>query len=415
MVRTSRRKERAAGALTSVMTDTLSLTAPAPARPRFRSAALVVMMLTSFLLVTAEFLPNGVLTEFARDLGVTPGQAGQAVTVTALVGFLVAPTIGLLVPRLDRRTLLVWLAFAAAASNLLVAIAPSLAIVLASRVLLGAALSGFWAMSLTVSARIAGPERLGRAVMFTTAGTSLATVLGVPLGVLLSTIADWRAVFAGAAVVTAAVGVAVRLLLPRVPSESAASLGILASTLRRPGIGLGLSGHVLTVFGHFTAYTYIRLALERIQQDGEPLAEGSIVVLLALFGVGGLVGNIVTGAIVDRHLALLSAVVPVLVGLPIVAVVVWPTSLGVVGAAVVVWGAAFAAWLIVLNAWIGRRLPDRLEAGGGLVVAGFQLAIMLAAAVGGLLVDAAGVQAAYLTGIAAVAVGATLFGIAGRR
>lgn len=403
------------------MTNTASLPTVderlSPPRERLRYGALVTMMVMSFVLVTAEFLPNGVLTEFARDLGVTAGQAGQAVTVTALVGFLVAPTIGLLVPRLDRRDLLVWLAVAAALSNLLVALAPSLGIVLASRVLLGAALSGFWSMSLTVASRIAGPERLGRAVMFTTAGTSLATVLGVPLGVLLSTFADWRAVFAGAAVVTAAVAVALRVLLPKVPAQSAASLAILGSTLRRPGIARGLAGHVLTVLGHFTAYTYIRLALERITEGPQrtPLDEGAIVLLLALFGVGGLVGNVVTGVIVDRHLGLLSAAVPVLVGAPIVAVILWPASLAVVGVAVVVWGVAFSAWLIVLNAWIGRRLPDRLEAGGGLVVAGFQLAIMLAAGIGGVLVDAAGVDAAYITGAVAVALGALLFGLAGRR
>jgi predicted MFS family arabinose efflux permease len=394
------------------MTNTASIPAvvDGPSIPsRRRYAALVVMMVTSFVLVTAEFLPNGVLTEFARDLGVTPGQAGQAVTITALVGFLVAPTIGLIVPRLDRRDLLVWLALAAAVSNMLVAIAPNLGIVLASRVLLGAALSGFWAMALTVSARIAGPGQLGRAMMFTTAGTSLATVLGVPLGVLLSTVTDWRTVFVATAIVSAAVAVGLRVLVPRTPSESAASLAVLGGTLRRPGIALGLAGHVLTVFGHFTAYTYIRLALERLTSD-----ESVVVILLALFGIGGLVGNIVTGVIVDRHLAVLSGLVPVVVGLAILAVILWPHSLAVVGTAVVVWGMAFAAWLIVLNAWIGRRLPDRLEAGGGLVVAGFQLAIMLAAGIGGLVVDASGVDVVYVVGTAAVMVGAVLFFAAGR-
>lgn len=402
------------------MTNTASLSTTeegsAPAH-RIRYAALVAMMVTSFVLVTAEFLPNGVLVELADGLGVTPGQAGQAVTVTALVGFLVAPTIGLMVPRLDRRTLLVWLTVGAAVSNLLVAIAPTLITVLAARILLGAALSGFWSMSLTVSARIAGPEHLGRAVMFTTAGVSLATVAGVPLGVLLSALADWRTVFVGAAVVSGAVAIALRLLLPRVPAEGAAGLRDLGAALTHPGVTLGLAGHVLIVFGHITAYTYIRLALERIEVGpaAAGLDEGAIVLLLAVFGAGGLIGNVVTAAIVDRHLALLSGVVPVLVGLPILAIVLWPHSLALVAAAVLVWGASFAAWLIVLNAWIGRRLPDRLEEGGGLVVAGFQGAIMLAAGIGGLLVDLSGVEVTYITGVIAVAVGALIFAMAARR
>ena len=92
-------------------------------------------MMLSFLLVTAEFLPNGMLTEMAAGLGVTPGQAGQTVTVTALVGLIVAPTVGMVFPRLDRRSLLVWMALAAAASNLIVAIAPNLVLVLLARFL----------------------------------------------------------------------------------------------------------------------------------------------------------------------------------------------------------------------------------------------------------------------------------------
>ncbi len=136
-------------------TAVLPVVAPPPLTSR-SYGALVSMMLMSFLLVTAEFLPNGVLTEMADELGVTVGQAGQTITVTAFVGLLVAPTVGMVFPRWDRRSLLVYTAVAAGVSNLAVAVAPNLALLLLSRVLLGAAISTFWAMSITVAAAIAG-------------------------------------------------------------------------------------------------------------------------------------------------------------------------------------------------------------------------------------------------------------------
>src|SRR5690606_38532203 len=182
-------------------------------------------------------------------------------------------------------------------SDLVVALAPTLPLILVSRALLGGAISAFWSMSLTVASRIAGPERLGRAVMFTTAGLSLATIMGVPLGVVLSSASDWRNAFVVLTLVSAAVALALRLSLPAVPAERSAGPTVLLSTLCWPGVGLGLVGHVLTVLGHVTAYTYIRPALERVGD------EGTVVLVLALFGVGGLVGNIVTGAVVDRWLA----------------------------------------------------------------------------------------------------------------
>ncbi|WP_221586233.1 MFS transporter [Microbacterium sp. G2-8] len=400
--------------MTSAHTDTTPLPSAAAPSPRLRYAALVMMTLTSFALVTAEFLPNGLLTEMAADLGVTPGQAGQTVTVTALVGLIAAPTVGLVVPRMDRRALLATLAAGAAVSNLAVAFAPELWLVLIARVLLGIALSGFWAMSLTVSSRVAGPEHLGRAVMFTTAGVSLATVAGVPIGVLLSSFADWRMVFVAAAVVTAAIAVGLWRLLPPVPAEPATRLTTLLDTLRRPGLSLGLAGHVLVVFGHVTAYTYIRLALDRVTLGAQPLDEAGIVTLLALFGVGGLAGNVIAGALVDRHLGVLRAAVPLLVAVSILVALLGTGSAWVFGAAVLVWGTAFGGWLIVLNTWIARLAPDRLESGGALVVVGFQLAIVLAAGIGGLLVDAAGILQTYAVATVCAAVGAVLFVSAGR-
>ncbi|WP_222710739.1 MFS transporter [Quadrisphaera setariae] len=372
--------------------------------------ALVVLMLTSFLLVTAEFLPNGMLTEMAVGLGVSPGAAGQTVTVTAFVGLVVAPFVGVLFPRLDRRTLLVGVSLAAGLSSVLAALAPNLALVLLARLLLGAAISSFWAMSITVAARVAGPERLGRAVMFTSAGMSLATVAGVPLGVVLSEATDWRVTFAVVGAASLLLAVPLRLLLPRVPAAPTSGVALLVDTLRRPGVALALTGHVLVVLGHFAAYTYVRLALERVPGAGAD----TVVLLLALFGVGGLVGNLVVGLVVDRAYPLVSLAVPLAVAVSVAAVVALPGALPVVSAAVVLWGFAFASWLIVINAWAGRRTPDRLEAGGSLVVVGFQLAIVLAAGLGGLLVDHAGVVVDYAMALVLLLVGTVLFGLSNR-
>lgn len=392
----------------------MTTTAPVPVASapveRIRYGALIVVMIMGFLLVTAEFLPNGLLTEMAEGLDITPGQAGQTVTVTALVGLIVAPTVGLMFPRIDRRSLLVWMALAAAVSNLVVAISPNLIIILLSRFLLGAAISTFWAMSITVAVRIAGPERLGRAVMFTSAGVSLATVAGVPAGVMLAEIMDWRTVFALAGVATGLLAIALRALLPSVPAAQVSSIRILVDTFRRPGVGLGLVGHVLVVLGHFLAYTYIRLALERMPD----VEAGTIVVLLALFGVGGLFGNIVIGMVVDRSFAFFAVLAPAVIAVAVVATILLADSVVGVGIVVFVWGFFFASWLIVVNTWVGHRMPDRLEAGGSLVVVGFQGAIMIAAGVGGLLVDSIGVETSYGLGAAALVIGAVLFGVSNR-
>lgn len=388
---------------------------PARSSSRMPYAALLTLMMMSFLLVTSEFLPNGVLTEMAANLGITTGQAGQTVSMTAFAGLIVALAVGSLFPRLDRRTLLVWMALLGALSNFVVALAPSFWLILVARFLLGAALSTFWSMSISAASSLVGPARLGRALMFTSGGVSLATVAGVPIGVMLSNAFDWRVGFAIIGVALALLAVALRFLLPKIPAATSSNFASLGRAFRRPGIALGLSGHVLVVLGHFAAYTYIRLALERVSDaSGQPIGASTIVFLLVLFGAGGLVGNLIIGLIVDRTFRVFSVASPLVIAAAVLTVIAAPGALWAVGIAVTVWGAFFASWLLVVNTWAGNRLPDQLEASGSLVVVGFQGAIFLAAAGGGALSDMLGVLPLYAAAILVLGFGSLLFGLAHR-
>ncbi|TIL56032.1 MAG: MFS transporter, partial [Mesorhizobium sp.] len=88
--------------------------------------AVVSLALGVFGLVTAEFLPASLLTRLAQDLGVSEGAAGQAVTATAVVGAIAAPTMAIVTKRLDRRLVMWMLTVLLIVSNLLAAFASSL-------------------------------------------------------------------------------------------------------------------------------------------------------------------------------------------------------------------------------------------------------------------------------------------------
>ncbi|MDJ0362521.1 MFS transporter [Rhodococcus sp. H29-C3] len=370
-------------------------------------SAIVAMTATSFVLVVAEFLPPSLLPSMAASLGISEGQAGQAVTATALVGFVTAPTIGMLFPSLDRRTLLGALAVAAAASNILVAVAPNLVVLLVARLLLGAAIGGFWAMSIAVAARLAAPHHLGRALMLVNTGTTAATVVGVPLGLYLGSLTSWRTVFAGVAVLTLVVAAMVLWVLPPVAPAAATGFGALRETLAIRGTRVALTGHVLVVLGHFVAFTYVRAALGLVPD----LDAGGVAVVLVVFGLGGFLGNLLIGLLVDKHLRSMRILVPALIATGIAGLAAFPGQTWLVVIAVGVWGFAFGAWLIVAATWMGHNAPEQMEAGGGLLVAGFQLAITLGAGLGGLLVDGGGIQLALTIAAGTSLVGGLLFGL----
>jgi predicted MFS family arabinose efflux permease len=263
-------------------------------------------------------------------------------------------------------------------------------------------------MSLAVAARLSAPSRMGRAVMLINLGTTLATVAGVPLGIFLGSLTDWRIVFLVIAAVTLVVSIALRVVLPPVAPAAGVGLRMLGETLAAPGIAWALIGHVLVVFGHFTAFTYVRSALARTPD----LDAGGVALLLSVFGVGGLVGNIVIGLLVDRHLHVLRFAVPGLIVVGVAGITLFPDDLAAIVFAIAVWGFGFGAWLTVITTWLARVVPDRMEAGGGLLVAGFQLAITLGAGIGGVLVDAIGSTWTFGVGAIAAFAGGILFGTA---
>jgi predicted MFS family arabinose efflux permease len=73
----------------------------------------------------------------------------------------------------------------------------------------------------------------------------------------------------------------------------------------------------------------------------------------------------------------------------------WPVAL-----AMVAWGALNSAIPVAWVNWLARGVSDEPEAGGGLLVAGIQLAIMLGAAFGGLLLDHFSIAATFSGGAA---------------
>ncbi|MCE0447334.1 MFS transporter [Streptomyces tricolor] len=92
-------------------------------------------------------LPVGLLPSLARDLHVSAGTAGLALTLPGLAAAAAAPLLPVAVRRADRRTVLWVLLLLLAAANLLTAHAPVFEVLLAARLLVGVCIGGVWAVA----------------------------------------------------------------------------------------------------------------------------------------------------------------------------------------------------------------------------------------------------------------------------
>lgn len=353
--------------------------------------AVISLALGVFGLVTAEFLPASLLTPLAQDLGVTEGTAGQAVTATAVVGAIAAPTMAIITKRLDRRLVMWGLTVLLILSNLLAAFASSLPVLLIARIMLGISLGGFWSMSAAMAMRLVPMRLMPRAMSIILTGVSVATVCAAPVGAYVGDVWGWRTAFMIASVVGALALLVQIATLPKLPPAGVASVRTLLEVIKRPMIRVALLVVLLVASGHFAGFTYIRPFLEKVPA----LDIETISLVLLAYGIGGFFGNFAGGFMAERSLKTAVGLAPLLIAVAALLLLTIGASPVVAAIAVAAWGFAFGAVPVGLQTWLVRAAPDQAESAGGLMVATFQVAIALGAVFGGLLVDNAGVASAF--------------------
>lgn len=389
----------------------LSTTTPPASEPAAWGGVLA-LSLSVFALVTAEFLPASVLTPMAADLRVSLGAAGQAVTATAVVGAFAALLAPVVSSRWDRRHVMLGLLLLLGLSNLLTAVATSLPVLLVARVMLGASLGGFWSMAAATAMRLVPMTLFPRAMSIVFTGVSVATVSAAPVGAYVSEALGWRAAFVIAGVVGVIAFLAVWFTLPKMRSTGAAAMGDLLEVAARGRVQLVLAGVILVISGHFAGFTYIRPVLEQVTH----LGAAAISLALLAFGGAGFIGNFAGAFLAERDPKLAVITGAGLVAAAMLAMIGLGASPWLAGAALTLWGMAFAMLPVGFQAWMVADAADRAELGGGLLTAAFQVAIASGAVIGGLVVDRFGVLSApAYCGVACLAGVVLVAGVLHRR
>ncbi|GAA2750629.1 MFS transporter [Amnibacterium kyonggiense] len=374
--------------------------------------AVLSVALGSFVLVLSEFLPIGLLPAIAADLRIGVGTAGLMVVVTALTGAIGAPVVTVFTSRVDRRTVLWSLVALLVVADVLGAIAPTFGVLLASRMLLGLCIGGFWALGAGIAGRLVRESAVIRATSLITGGVSVATVVSLPLGALVSAVATWRLAF----VIGAALGVvalALQLvLLPRIPSQQRVRFGTLGELLRVPRARIGLIATALAFIAQFSAYTYVAPYLEDLVRVSPTV----VTIALLAFGVAGIAGNFVAGVTLSRSVTGTLAVTKVVLALAVVALPLLAWSLPGVLVLLVVWGFVWGALPLGLQTWMSRAAPSASDGSLALFVSTIQIAISLGSVVGGVGVGRFGIAFDFfLAGGIAIAALVVLLSLGRRR
>ncbi len=259
-----------------------------------------------FAIGTTEFATMSLLPYFGRDLGIDAPQAGHVISAYALGVVVGAPLIAVLSARMAKRSVLILLMGAFALANGLSALAPSYGWMLLFRFCSGLPHGAYFGIAMLVAAMLVPPDKRirrwwGEIVLL--AAFTVATIVGVPLANWLGQSVGWRWGFGVVALLALMTAVMVALYAPRDRAGTDASPLRELGALRRGQVWLTLAIGAVGFGGVFAVYTYLADTLEQVTGAAPHVLPW----VLAVFGIGMTIGNLLVPRFADRALKLATA------------------------------------------------------------------------------------------------------------
>ncbi|MDK4703241.1 MFS transporter [Rhizobium sp. CNPSo 4062] len=265
--------------------------------PSRTAIALVTLALAvgSFGIGTGEFVIMGLLPNVADTFGVTTPEAGHVISAYALGVVVGAPIIAVLAAKMARRTLLLLMMAIFAAGNISSAFAPTFESFTALRFITGLPHGAYFGVAALVAASMVPVHRRVRAVGQVMLGLTIATLIGTPIATFLGQLLNWRAAFMMVGAIGLATMLLIALFLPKDRVEEGASIARELGALKRIQVWLSLGVAAVGFGGMFSIFSYVATTTTEVAGLGSAM----VPIVLALFGIGMNVGNIVGSRLGD--------------------------------------------------------------------------------------------------------------------
>ena len=340
---------------------------------------LLGLTFSAFIFNTSEFVPIGLLTDIANDFQITEAHAGLLITIYAWVVALASLPLMLLVSKVEFKRLLLSVVALFALSHILSAVSSNYMTLMVSRIGVACSHAIFWSIASPLAVKVAPEGKRSLALSFIVTGTSIAMIVGLPLGRIVGLFLGWRMTFLCIAVLAALVFVFMAIVFPKVPNQNPVSLRNLPGLVKTPALTGIYILTVVAITGHYTGYSYIEPFMAQVAH----LRESAITFALMLFGLAGIVGSILFSKKYDKHpVAFINVAV---YGIVAFLYLLQPASISMGSTLLVcvLWGIAITAFNLVFQALIIQFAPQATSIAMSIYSGIFNVGIGSGALIGG--------------------------------
>ena len=349
---------------------------------------LIALVICVFIVNMSEFVPIGLLTDIATDFSISESSAGLLISMYAWAVAILSLPIMLALRKMEFRRMLLMCITLFAFFQILSGLSNSYWMLMASRIGVAVAHSIFWSIATPLAVRIVPAHLQKLAISAVATGTSVAMIVGLPLGRIIGLALGWRMTFVVIAIVSIMALALLVLVFPRLENPGTFTLRKLPDLFRNKvlvGIYVMLA---IYVTGYYTGYSYI----EPFMYQVAGMSDIMVTVVLTVFGLAGIVGSILFTKFYDRTrfrfmmMALLGAAACLLLLRPSV------VSLATVILVCAFWGLFATSFNVTFQNEALRVSPSDASAISMALFSGiFNVGIAMGSIIGGWITDGPGV------------------------
>ncbi len=246
------------------------------------------IVLCVFVFNMSEFMPIGLLTSISTDLGISESQTGTIISLYAWAVAILSVPLMLILNKMQYRPMLLLFVGLFAVFQILSGLANDYYTLVAARLGVAVAHAVFWSIAAPLAVKVVEPRYRLAALSAVATGTSIAMIVGLPLGRVIGLALGWRMTFYSIAAVTMMTFVLLLAVFPKVQNPGTFSARKLPGLFKdRVLLGIYLL-IALFVTGYYTGYSYI----EPFLLDVVGMSPELVTLALTLFGFAGIGGSI---------------------------------------------------------------------------------------------------------------------------
>lgn len=286
-----------------------------------------ILTIGMFALGMDAYIVAGLIPSISKSFNKSSSAIGQGVTVFTLFFSISAPIFSTILAKSPVKKILIIAISVFTLANIITAISMNYMLYIVSRAIAGLGAGVFSPIAISASNHLVSEKHKGKAIAFTVGGMSVGTVIGVPLGLEIANISNWRFAMLVIIVTSFIALISISILMPKFKIETPPNL--------KDRFQLFLNKHVLRVISVTLCAAIASLGLYTYLADiiKTNTDTKNLTYYLTAWGIGGLIGSFGIGFIIDRFkntrfmliililLALSFGSIPISINLPILGLI----------------------------------------------------------------------------------------------